>query len=304
MAETFEPIELARGRVGVTLIESPLGGPVLRLEAAGGVAEVALQGAQVVGWQPLGHAPVIWMSPMERLASPPDSPKPLRGGTPVSWPWFAQHPTDPAKPAHGFVRTRLWSVDATEAATDAVRVKLSVATSAADQSLWPHSARAEVEVTLGSGLQIALATHNTGSSAFALTQALHTYFAVGDIADIEVEGFDRQGYVDKLDGNARKQQTGSIIFAAEVDRIYDEHPGGAAIIDRGLKRRIGIAKSGSRSSVVWNPWSGKAQRLGDIGPDGWRRMVCVETCNAGADVVTLPPGGTHTLSASYGVEYI
>jgi glucose-6-phosphate 1-epimerase len=55
---------------------------------------------------------------------------------------------------------------------------------------------------------------------------------------------------------------------------------------------------------VWNPWFAKANRLGDMGPDGWRRMVCVETCNAGSDIVQLQPGTSHTLSAEYRVSGI
>ena len=297
MTRTWQQIDLVRGGEGVTIEDSPLGGPILRLTSAGGVAEVALQGAQLMSWSPKGHAPVIWLSPMERLGTS----KPVRGGTPVCWPWFANHPTDVSKPAHGFVRTRKWAVDSTEHSGGAVRVMLSTATAEADRTLWPHAARAQMLVTLGETLGLALSTENTGNDAFALTQALHTYFTVGDISDVTVEGFDGRSYLDKLDDNARKQQSGDIAFTAEVDRIYDEHTGTAVIVDRGLKRRIEITKSGSNSTVVWNPWSGKAARMGDMGPDGWRRMVCVETCNAGDDIVRLAPGAAHALTAEYRV---
>jgi glucose-6-phosphate 1-epimerase len=301
MPSIFEPFDLTSGCVGASIEDSPLGGPILRLMAVSGTAEVALQGAQLLSWQPRGQAPVIWLSPLERLANPPANPKPVRGGTPVCWPWFGPHPADPANPAHGFVRTRLWDVDGAERLDTAVRVRLSTATSAADRALWPHAAQAGLTVTLGETLSLALTTTNTGIDAFALTQALHTYFAVGDIADVTVEGFDGQGYVDKVGGQARKRQAGAISFAEEVDRIYDEHPGSATIIDRGLNRRIEISKTGSRSSVVWNPWTGKATRLGDLGPHGWRRMVCVETCNAGSDVVQVAPGAVHEMTAEYRV---
>jgi D-hexose-6-phosphate mutarotase len=302
VSTVFEDIEVVRGGCGVSLETSPLGGPILRLTADGGVAEVALQGGQVMSWQPRGHAPVIWMSPMERLAHPSARPKAVRGGTPVCWPWFGPHPTDAGKPAHGFVRTRLWQVEGTQRADDRVRVRLSTTTTDADKMLWPHTARAELTVTLGEELGIELSTRNIGTDPFMMTQALHTYFAIGDIADISVEGFDGQSYIDKVDGNARKRQSGPIAFTAEVDRIYDEHRAEAVIVDPGLKRRLVITKSGSRSSVVWNPWSGKAVRLGDMGPDGWRRMVCVETCNAGDDIVKIAPGESHCIGAAYRVS--
>jgi glucose-6-phosphate 1-epimerase len=168
--------------------------------------------------------------------------------------------------------------------------------------LWPHAAQLALTVTLADTLKLELTTRNTGSEPLTLTQALHSYFAVSDAADVSVEGFDRQSYADKLDGFARHLQLGPIEFPGEVDRIYDTHEGAAAVIDRGWQRRIDIAKSGSRSSVVWNPAAGKGARLGDLGDDGWRRFVCVETCNAGSDVVTLMPGHLHTLAATFAVR--
>jgi D-hexose-6-phosphate mutarotase len=47
---------------------------------------------------------------------------------------------------------------------------------------------------------------------------------------------------------------------------------------------------------VWNPWTAKTARLGDMGsPDAFRQMLCIETANAGDDVITLDSGATHTL---------
>ena len=301
MPQPFEQFELTRTGVGATIEDHPLGGPVLRLTSTGGTAEIALQGAQLLAWHPNGQAPVIWLSPTERLANPPASPKPVRGGTPVCWPWFAAHPTDPAKPMHGFVRTQKWQVDRVERTDGAVRAELNISTKAADQPLWPHQASLTFTATLSDTLKLELTTHNTGTDAFALTQALHTYFAVSDISAVAVEGFDGQTYADKLDGFARKPQSGDIIFAGEVDRVYDEHSGVAVIVDRGFKRRIEITKSGSGSSVVWNPGSERCARMGDLGPDGYRTMVCVETANAGRDVITILSGGRYTLMASYRV---
>jgi len=42
--------------------------------------------------------------------------------------------------------------------------------------------------------------------------------------------------------------------------------------------------------------------MGDLGLDGWRRMVCVESANAADDVVTVKAGATHTLAMEYRVE--
>ena len=69
-----------------------------------------------------------------------------------------------------------------------------------------------------------------------------------------------------------------------------------------LQRRIHVAKSGSHSTVVWNPWTAKADKMGDFGPDGWREMVCVETANAAANAVTVRHGSRHALAVEYWTE--
>ena len=74
------------------------------------------------------------------------------------------------------------------------------------------------------------------------------------------------------------------------------------INDPGMQRRIRINKRGSRSTVVWNPWTEKAERMGDMGENAYMNMVCVESTNAADDVVTIAPGDEHHLWVSYQVE--
>jgi glucose-6-phosphate 1-epimerase len=302
MPDSVEAMNAQWGHPGrVVFSISPLGGPVVTLSGTAGMAVVALQGAQLLSWIPRGQDPVIWLSPVERLGTA----KPVRGGTPVCWPWFAGHPSDPTKPAHGFVRTRL-SIDGAGISDNGAWLTLGVQTTAADQVLWPHQASAQLRVTLDEQLELSLGTTNTGEAPFTLSQALHTYFSIGDIADIDVSGFDQEVYQDKLDSGRRYSQTGAIVFPGEVDRIYDSHApaaitSAAAINDRALSRRISVMQTGSRSAVVWNPGPAKASRLADMGPEGWRRFVCVETTNAGDDVRILHAGATHVMGALYTV---
>ena len=63
-----------------------------------------------------------------------------------------------------------------------------------------------------------------------------------------------------------------------------------------------VAKEGSRTTVVWNPGATKAAQIADLEPEGWRRMVCVETANAADDAVTLAPSARHVMSATIRVE--
>jgi D-hexose-6-phosphate mutarotase len=71
------------------------------------------------------------------------------------------------------------------------------------------------------------------------------------------------------------------------------------MIDRTLGRTIKIEKSGSHSTVVWNPWLETAAKMNDLGPVAWQKMACVESANALDNFVTLEPGGQHTLRVKY-----
>lgn len=297
------------GHGAFTFADGPFG-PVVELSAVGGTAQVTIQGAQLVSWIPAGQPEVLFMSKTTR----PQPGKSLRGGTPVCWPWFGPHPADASgaapslaqsfapRPAHGFVRGAAWRVDATMASENSATVRLVFETGRQYREDWPHEARATLAVTLSATLTLALVTENTGASPFSLTQALHTYFAVGDIAATEVEGLDGCTYIDKVGPDEACRQSGAVTFGGEVDRIYLNPPPRISILDRLVGRRIAIRSEGSASAVVWNPWIEKSARLGDMGPDGYRRMVCVETANAASDARVLAPGESHRLAAVYSVE--
>jgi len=262
-------------------------------------ATLALQGAQVLQWAPLGQQPVIWLSGAARYAIG----KSIRGGIPLCWPWFGPHPSEADFPAHGFARTSLWEIVDTQVLADgATRIGLRLKHTDASRALWPHAAELECQISVAATLEIDLLTRNTGSASITIGQALHTYFAVSDVRRTRIEGLEGCHYLDKVDGGRRKEQMGPVSFVAETDRTYLDTAADCLIDDPGLARRIRIHKRGSRSTVVWNPWIEKATRLGDLGADGWLHMVCVESANAADDVVTVPPGAEHRLEVRYTLE--
>jgi glucose-6-phosphate 1-epimerase len=171
-------------------------------------------------------------------------------------------------------------------------------------ALTPHAAALEVTlaVSIGAQLRVTLTTRNTGAVSISLSQALHTYFNISDIGAVRVTGLEGCEYIDKVDGGKRKLQQGAVSIGGEVDRIYLQTDADSVIDDPGLQRRIRIKHEGSRSTVVWNPWIEKAAKLGDLGPDGYRHMLCVENVNAADDARQLAPGAEHTLTAVIGVE--
>jgi glucose-6-phosphate 1-epimerase len=173
-------------------------------------------------------------------------------------------------------------------------------------ALMPDAASLEVTlaVSVGAQLHVALKTRNTGSVSIPLSQALHTYFNISDIDAVRVTGLEGCEYIDKVDGGLRKAQQGAVRIGGEVDRIYLQTDADSIIDDPGLQRRIRIKHEGSRSTVVWNPWIAKAAQLGDLGPDGYRHMLCVENTNAADDALNLAPGAEHTLTATISVEAV
>lgn len=275
-----------------------LGGVVAQLSTRHASALVAIHGAHVLSFRPNAGPDVLWMS-SEAGISPGRG---IRGGIPVCWPWFATHASDPSKPDHGFVRKSPWRVVSTTSANATAQIEFAFATGPEHAGLWEGQADLRVLVSLSDKLRVDLTTLNTGEAPFALTQALHTYFAVSNIAGVAIRGLDGRSYQDKLQDYAIVAQRGPITFSGEVDRIYQGTTDDVVIDDPGNHRGIRIAKDGSTSTVVWNPWIEKSQRLSDMPPGGYLGMVCVETTNAGGDVVTLKPRDTHRLTTVLSVE--
>jgi D-hexose-6-phosphate mutarotase len=262
-------------------------------------ATVALQGAHLLNWIPRGEQPVIWLSRDARFIAGQS----IRGGVPVCWPWFGPHSAHTAYPAHGFVRTVPWQVCETKMLEDgATFVGFRLLRTGATDVFWPHTSELELGITVGAILELDLITRNTGPESITIGEALHTYFAVSDVRHIAVGGLEGCPYIDKLDSDKRKQQSGPVTFKTETDRIYLDASADCLIKDPGMQRRIRIGKRGSRSTVVWNPWIEKSERMGDMGENGYLNMVCVESSNAADDVVTIAPGDEHHLCVSYQVE--
>lgn len=267
---------------------------IAELSSDAGKVRVALQGAQVLEWTPTGEStPVIWVSD----AAVYQTGKGVRGGVPVCWPWFGAG--EAGKPAHGFVRTKLWSVAASGVNETGPWLRLTISDDETSRALWHHRFNLSLTVTLAQSLHIALTTDNTGSSEFSISEALHTYFAIGDVDKVRVTGLDHTHYLDKVLGMSRHQQVGDVMIVGEVDRVYVDTTSEVSIVDSALARRIDIRKAHSSATVVWNPGSEKEKGFADMREGDYRRMLCVESGTAGGDLVTVPAGEAHTLSVEY-----
>jgi glucose-6-phosphate 1-epimerase len=257
-------------------------------------AQVFLHGAHVAAFQPAGAQPVLFMSTRSHF----ENGKPIRGGVPVIFPWFGPRAGHPDAPAHGLVRTVPWEIESLTSDGKTASLVLFVESNEATRAQWPHDFTLRHRITAGAELSMTLEVTNRSAAPFTFEEALHTYFTISDINAVTATGFEDADYLDKTDGAQRKTQDREPIrITEETDRVYLNTRATCAIHDPGMSRTIEIEKSGSDTTVLWNPWTAKAARLTDLG-DVWPGMLCIETANAAENAVTLAPGATHAMNAT------
>lgn len=250
-------------------------------------AELYLHGAHVTGWIPRGHRPVLFLSPRSVFAPG----KPIRGGVPICFPWFGPRAEGKTGPIHGYARIREWTVESTHLHDDG-RVEIVLI-------LTQDEFHLRYRVTVGAALELELEVRNISPAPVIFEEALHTYFAVGDIHQASVSGLAGTTYIDKAGGFQRRQLGDApLSIAKETDQVHLATTAACVIDDPAWNRKISIQKSGSQTTVVWNPWIEKTATIADMVPHDWQGMLCVETANAMEAAVHLAPGASHIMSAA------
>jgi len=260
-------------------------------------ARISTYAGQVISFQPRHtEEDVLFLSDKALY----QDGKAIRGGAPICWPWFGDDTSGFGRPSHGFVRNQPWSILATQSLEDG-RSSVTLGLTETDSSLavWPYQFELELEVIVGTELEIKLTTKNTGRNAFVISQALHTYFNISDVSNIAISGLDSKNYLDKLEGFKEKPQRGDVTFTEETDRVYQQAPESVWLKDKGFNRTINIKSSGSNTTVIWNPWSTSVTKITDLDESKYRNFVCIETANAADDIVTIQAKNEHVISAIY-----
>lgn len=266
------------------------GVPVLRIDTALCRAALSLHGGQLLAFAPQGEAEWLWLSP--QTTQPPGA---VRGGVPVCWPYFGRQEQPAGVPQHGFARSTRWELSSSALQADgSVALELELPAHASTPLRLRQSLR------LGRTLRQALHTHNSGAQPLRYTQALHSYFRVGDAARVGLHGLDGLRYFDRYDGGEHAQHGDWDLHdprdPGRSDRTYHRAGGDYVLQDPVLRRRLRIRSEGSASLVVWNPGAVGITAIADAPATGWRDFVCVEVSNAGEDVIELGPGQAHTLA--------
>lgn len=269
----------------VSFISGAGGLPMINIQTDVATATMSLYGGQLLQFQKVDEQPIIWLSERSHY----QKNKAIRGGIPICWPWFGAHETDKNQPAHGYARIRMWQVDDVYLEEQAVNIHISLPLQ--DQ----ECVVSQLKYKIADDLTVALETINQSNENIEISSALHSYYQVGDITKIGIKGLAEKQYIDKTQLNKIGIQDSPLVITCETDRIYLDTTGMIIIQDPVLNRSIQIKKTGSNSTVVWNPWADKSMSMTDMPDNGWQTMVCVEAANVGSDARFLAPGEHHCL---------
>jgi glucose-6-phosphate 1-epimerase len=269
---------------------------------------VALQGAHLLSWVAQGRER-LFLS--ERNVW--DGQAAIRGGVPVCFPQFNQRGD---LPKHGFARNVAWQFVAGQVDNNSLSAKhvhslddfadiknntnssdinfasgahmrFQLTANAQTLALWPQQFVATLHVSLKPNqLQITLQVQNTDTRPLLFTGALHTYFAVHNIANTQLTGLQGQA-----EWNAVTDQHGTanevLRFDGEFDRVYQAAPHALQLQDANGTLQIEQSPSWGQS-VVWNPGATKCATLSDMPPDGYQHMLCVEAAQVYEPISVAP----------------
>ena len=299
MTTTSTDLDRRYGIPGIAhVVDGHGGSPKVAVTTATAAGEIYLHGGQVTSWTPAGQRDVLFVSGASRW----EPGRAIRGGIPVCFPWFGNKAGDPNAPAHGFVRSKAWTLESIAQAEAGVVVSVATESDAQTRTQWPFDFKLLLRTTFGVSLKLELVMTNTGSVPLTFEEALHTYYAIGDAATVRVAGLDGTHYLDKVDGGRERVQGGDITIVAETDRVYIDTTRSVDIDDPTLGRRIRVDKAHSRSTIVWNPWIEKARAMADLHDDDWTRLVCVETANVQPHAVSLAAGEQQVMTLTVSVS--
>lgn len=281
----------------VKFVSGKGGFPTIEINNEYAKAIISLYAGQVLSFQPLDQAEDLMF--LSNKAYHQEG-KAMKGGVPICWPWFGPDPEAKGRSSHGFVRNRLWQMRSVDTTQDgATKVTMGLVDTEETRKIWDYAFDLAIAITVGSSLTIELITRNTGKEAFSITQALHTYFKVGDINQVQVLGVEDKTYIDKVDNGKQKTQTGAVTFSGECDRIYLNVPSELVIDDAALQRKIKIAATNSNTAIVWNPDATISANMADLEDLDYKNFVCVETANAANEVIKVAADSEYKMVARY-----
>jgi len=250
--------------------------PAVRISAADGAqATVALFGAHLLSWKTADGKERIFCSSQTAL----DGSKPIRGGIPVIFPQFNSR-GDGLR--HGFARQSTWRLigdgDDTSSGGNGGGAYAEFGLAPGDvpaalAQAWPHIFQLRLRFTLQANqLDIEFNVRNSGTAPFPFGVALHTYYAVGHLDAVRIDGLRGMRYTDPSLASV-VQDTPALAFTEKLDRIYQAPP---ELTLHTADATLRLQQQGYSEWVVWNPGVEDAAALADLGDDEYLNFVCIE----------------------------
>lgn len=245
--------------------------PAVTICAADGAqATVTLYGGHLVSWRASGGLERLFCSRDSAL----DGSRAIRGGVPVIFPQFAARG---AGMRHGFARVSIWQLADSGELEGAAWAEFALTQHDLPEAMaaaWPFDFTLRLRVTVqAESLSLSLNVHNTGAQAFPFSTALHSYFAIDELAAARVRGLQHVRYSDDTPQDALQAEEW-LQFDDKLDRIYYQLPG--ALTMQSGDTTLRLAQQGFTDAVVWNPGAQDAAALPDLADDEYARFVCIE----------------------------
>ncbi|WP_318484185.1 D-hexose-6-phosphate mutarotase [Photobacterium leiognathi] len=251
-------------------------------------AGISLHGGHLIWFKPASEKDIIWLSENAEF----DTQKAIRGGIPVCWPWFGKAGT----PSHGFARTSQWTLQEHRENESGVIVSLQLEDNEETRALWPYKFNNVLTFEIGTELKVSLTSTNTDSQPWSYGGALHTYFDIADINNIEITGMGST-YLDSTQQGKACEGGDVLTFTSETDRVYTQPEATITINDKNNERNILVTNEGHNAAVIWNPWQELSISMGDMADNSFETMVCVES-TIHQPSIELAPGQSHTLATT------
>lgn len=258
--------------------------------------DVSIHGAHVMSWIPSPETgEVFWTGGYETRPG-----KDCWGGVPLIWPWFIVGIEDePKAPFHGLARFATWQLTEFHQSMDGeptcATFELAGDLKTAQGSAVPLAAKLKIQ--LDDKLRLTLVTENVGSVPYRIEHGFHSYFKVGDVTKIRIDGLEGTEVQDNnLPGAPRSIQLTPVTIDGPAGRFYRPFPKSVRVEDPVLGRVITLRSDEASQLVLWNSGPVRTQNGNKTGEPDWQTQIALEPVNILEKHILLDPGETTQLS--------
>ena len=262
--EATDADAVAAGEVASGLLKNDQGLEYVQLvhPETGAKSQIYLFGGVVTSYQDKDGTEFIAVRPDAMM----DGSKPISGGLSHCWPQFGPG----AIQQHGFARNVDWTVDSMSDTS----VSMTLEPNDYTKAIWDQPFKCTFTVTLQADqLDTKMLVENTGTEPWSFQAALHSYFTVSALDNLEIAGsWKGKEFLNKLVGENGETQTEErdvITITEEYDRVYTG-VNDPVLNDKGTQKSLSILNTaGWEDTVLWNPFGSEKM--------GYNNFVCVES---------------------------